>query len=48
MLTHVGLYLDELGGTQPEASGLKALDDLSAQSSLDAIGFHSDEGTLHF
>lgn len=40
-------YLHELGGDQPEASLLKALDDLAAQSSLDAIGLHGDEGAFH-
>lgn len=40
-------YLHELGGDQPEASLLKALDDLTAQSSLDAIGLHGDEGAFH-
>lgn len=40
-------YLHEFGGDQPEASMLKALDDLATQSSLDAIGLHGNEGTLH-
>ena len=40
-------YLHELGGHQSEASVLKALDDLTTQSSLDAIGLNSNEGTLH-
>ena len=40
-------YLHELGSDQPEASLLEALDDLTAQSSLDAIRLHGDEGSLH-
>lgn len=40
-------YLHEFGSDQPEASLLKTLDDLTAQSSLDAIGLHGNEGTLH-
>lgn len=40
-------YLHELGSHQSEASLLKALDDLTTQSSLDAVGLNSNEGTLH-
>lgn len=40
-------YLQEFSGDQVEASLLQTLDDLATQSSLDAVGLHSDEGTLH-
>jgi len=40
-------HLDELGRHQPEASLLEALHDVPAEASLDAIGLHGDEGTLH-
>lgn len=44
---HCHGYLHEFGSDQLEAPLLEALDDLTTQSSLDAIGLHGNEGTLH-